>query len=105
MSFHTPAPAGAIAETTSARASWRKPAFERREPLATVRRILVPVDGSGRSLRALSHLIRTVGSDAVEVHVVNVQRLVMQGDFALDIPYLEEGEARQLAARLRTAMD
>jgi nucleotide-binding universal stress UspA family protein len=110
MSFHTLAPAGAVAGTPSSCPSWRKPAFERREPLATVRRILVPVDGSGRSFRALSHLIHSVGSDAIEVHVVNVQRLVMQGDFALDVAVRLEARARLAAAeqvlqRARTLLE
>lgn len=71
----------------------------RKEGLPVVRKILHPNDGSASALRALSHLIRSVdGAPSAEVHVVNVQRLVMQGDFALNVAVRTERRARLAAA-------
>lgn len=100
MYFHPLATAGKVAEKTTSRSKVSSPAIEPpRSPLEIAHKILVPIDGSERSLRALRHLIRTIGAAAVEVHVVNVQRLVMQGDFALDVAVRMEARARLAAAR------
>jgi nucleotide-binding universal stress UspA family protein len=65
-----------------------------------VRRILVPVDGSPRALNAITHLIRAVNrAFSVGVHLVNVQRLVMQGDFALNVAVRLEVRTRLAAAQ------
>jgi nucleotide-binding universal stress UspA family protein len=70
-----------------------------KEGLPVARRILHPNDGSASALRALTHLIRSVdGAPTAEVHVVNVQRLIMQGDFALNIAVRTERRARLAAA-------
>jgi nucleotide-binding universal stress UspA family protein len=66
---------------------------------AGVRKILVPVDGSSVALRAIAHLIGTEDVSTVEVHLVNVQELFMQGDFALNVAVSVERRARLAAAR------
>jgi nucleotide-binding universal stress UspA family protein len=66
---------------------------------AAVRKILVPVDGSSVALRAIAHLIGAENASSVEVHLVNVQPLVMQGDFALNVAVGVERRARLAAAR------
>lgn len=71
----------------------------RRKGLPVARKILHPNDGSAGALRALTHLMRSVnGAPFAEVHVVNVQRLVMQGDFALNVAVRTERRARLAAA-------
>jgi nucleotide-binding universal stress UspA family protein len=97
--FHPPEQRGAVAESMGSCSKVSKPVVEsRKRSLEIAHKVLVPIDGSERSLRALSHLIRTVGTTALEVHVVNVQRLVMQGDFALNVAVRMEVRARLAAA-------
>jgi nucleotide-binding universal stress UspA family protein len=91
------APVSTVAKQTTSKTKTSKSVFESpKRPLRIARKVLVPVDGSQRSFEALRHLIDSVGTEAVEVHAVNVQRLSMQGDFALNV-------ALQLEARARLA--
>ena len=97
MNEHAPAPVSAVAKQPTSKTKTPKSAFgSPKRPLGIRRKVLVPVDGSQRSFEALRHLIKSVGTAAIEVHVVNVQRLSMQGDFALNV-------ALQLEARARLA--
>jgi len=42
--------------------------------MADEKRLLVPIDGSNHSLRALAHVIRRVASDGqIKIFVLNVQ--------------------------------
>ncbi len=100
MYFHPLAPGGTVPENKTSRSKVSKLAVEpRTRSLKIAHKVLVPIGGTERSLKALSHLIRTVGATAVEVHVVNVQRLVMHGDFALNAAVRMEARACLVAAQ------
>jgi nucleotide-binding universal stress UspA family protein len=67
---------------------------------AGVRKVLIPIDGSRHALQAITHLIGSANvSSVTEVHLVNVQPLVMQGDFTLNVAVGAERRARLAAAR------
>jgi nucleotide-binding universal stress UspA family protein len=74
-----------------------------KERFVAVRRLLVPIDASegGRALafRAIAYLIRSAEASSAEVHLISVQRLVMQGDFALDVAVGAECRARAAEAQ------
>jgi len=71
-------------------------------------KILVPIDGSQNSLRALRHVLdhRSWYSPPLEVHLLNVQPAVVSGGVKMFIPpdqlnefYEEQGQAALAAAR------
>ena len=71
-------------------------------------KVLVPVDGSENALRALRHVMATREwyREALEVHVLNVQRRVASGAVRMFVSqdllhdyYREEGEAALKGAR------
>lgn len=71
-------------------------------------RILVPVDGSDNALRALKYAVelRNLYRDAVELHVINVQRRIASGAVrmfvsqdVLDDYHREEGDKALASAR------
>ena len=105
MYYHPSAVRGRVAEKCSgsrkhAALTTKRLIEPRKKDLPAMRRFLHPSDGSASALEALNHLIRAVnGAQSVEVHVVNVQRLVMHGDFALNVAVRTERRARLAAAR------
>jgi len=66
---------------------------------AAVRKILLPVDGSSVALRGIAPLIGAENASSVEVHLVNVQPLVLHADFTLNVAVGVERRARLAAAR------
>lgn len=71
-------------------------------------KILVPVDGSDNALRALKYAVemRNLYRDAVELHVINVQRRIASGAVrmfisqdVLDDYHREEGDKALASAR------
>jgi nucleotide-binding universal stress UspA family protein len=99
MNFDTPAPVGTVSEHTASNPKIAKRVRDAaKQTRGIARKMLVPVDRSERSLGALRHLVDSVDSTAVEVHVVNVQRLSMQADFALNVAAQLEARARLAAA-------
>jgi nucleotide-binding universal stress UspA family protein len=72
-------------------------------------RILLPVDGSEASLRAVDHVLKKVGlyKDPAEIHLLNVQIALRQGVSAFVAPeqlesyHREEGTKALAAARAK----
>jgi nucleotide-binding universal stress UspA family protein len=61
---------------------------------STARRILVPVAADGAA-SAIRYVVDSVQARNAEVHLLNVQRLTMKGDFALDAMLRIESRAKR----------
>ena len=69
-------------------------------PHGRVHKILLPMDDSASALGAMAYLTGSLNRGRpLEVHVINVQRLSMRGDFALNVAVRAEQRARLAAAR------
>ena len=61
---------------------------------SAARRILIPVNVSEGAAKAIAYVVDTVYAPTAQVHLLNVQRLTMKGDFALDVQLHIESRAK-----------